>query len=385
MPKSAGNSNVEKLKTGKAKFLVLLVGINQYDDGGIDDLNYCVNDCQKLKVALEKATQVFPEKNIIVHHDHTPELPIVDVVKQSLEKLVTQATKEDTILVYFSGHGFLDKQTQQPILCLKNTQINSLATTGLPVGEVLLVLRELWEKRRDGILSLQVYQEEIGGFKEVLENKAEDVRRGLHGEEESCAQFIFLELVQLGEEGKDTRRRVLKSELLGKKYGKEVMESVLKKLSDARLIVVGGDRSPLTPLNKGGTHQQEKASLVVGGNLSPLVPLSKGGTHQQEKVAFSQESLPNATKPHSILEDNNKKAPLPKGGLGGSEITVEVAHEILIRHWSTLRQWLDKNRTRLQKQREIDERAKKWKQVGQVDGSLLKDVELQQAERETLY
>ncbi|NEP04609.1 MAG: ATP-binding protein, partial [Okeania sp. SIO4D6] len=135
---------------------------------------------------------------------------------------------------------------------------------GLPLLQ--FVLRELWEKRRDGMLSLQVYQEEIGGFKEVLENKAEDVRRGLHREEESCAQFIFLELVQLGEEGKDTRRRVLKSELLGKKYGKEVMESVLKNLSDARLIVVGG-LSPLTPLSKGGTHQEEKVSLGKGKSL----------------------------------------------------------------------------------------------------------------------
>ncbi|NES64487.1 MAG: hypothetical protein F6K24_04065 [Okeania sp. SIO2D1] len=317
---------------------------------------------------------------------------------------------------------------------------------GLPLLQ--FVLRELWEKRRDGMLSLQVYQEEIGGFKEVLENKAEDVRRRLHGEEESCAQFIFLELVQLGEEGKDTRRRVLKSELLGKKYGKEVMESVLKKLSDARLIVVGGDRSPLTPLNKGGTHQQEKVSLVVGGNLSPLAPLSKGGTHQQEKVAFSQESLPDATTPHSTLEDNNNKkaplpkwglggslsqeslpdattphstpednsnkkaplpkgglggslsqeslpnattpnftpkdnnnkAPLPKGGLGGSEITGEVAHEILIRHWSTLRWWLDENRSRLQQQRQMEQDAKKWVQHRRVDDFLLRGVALQNAE-----
>ncbi|NET16958.1 MAG: hypothetical protein F6K08_31155, partial [Okeania sp. SIO1H6] len=221
-----------------------------------------------------------------------------------------------------------------------------------------------------------------------------------------CAQFIFLELVQLGEEGKDTRRRVLKSELLGKKYGKEVMESVLKKLSDARLIVVGG-LSPLTPLSKGGTHQEEKVSLGKGksleeygdvakyGDVSPLVLLSKGGTNEEEtnkkaplgkgglgglKITISQESLPDATTPHSTLEDNNKKAPLPKEGLGGSEITVEVAHEILICHWSTLRWWLDENRSRLQQQRQMEQDAKKWVQHGRVDDFLLRGVALQNAE-----
>ncbi|NEO56096.1 MAG: hypothetical protein F6K54_25290 [Okeania sp. SIO3B5] len=197
---------------------------------------------------------------------------------------------------------------------------------GLPLLQ--FVLRELWEKRRDGILSLQVYQEEIGGFKEVLENKAEDVRQSLHGEEESCAQFIFLELVQLGEEGKDTRRRVLKSELLGKKYGKEVMESVLQKLSDARLIVVGGK-----------------------------VESGEKGENLEENVAES-------------VEQNLEEL----------EITVEVAHEILIRHWTTLRWWLDENRSRLQQQRHIEERAKNWVQHGRVGGSLLRDVELQNAE-----
>ncbi|NEP40539.1 MAG: peptidase C14, partial [Okeania sp. SIO2H7] len=142
MPKSAGNSNVEKLQTGEAKLLILLVGINQYDDARINNLNYCVNDCQELKSALELATKLFTNKTIIIHHDNTPESPHLDVVKNSLEKLVSQATKEDTILIYFSGHGFLDKQTQQPILCLKNTQTNNLATTGLPVAEILQKLAE---------------------------------------------------------------------------------------------------------------------------------------------------------------------------------------------------------------------------------------------------
>ncbi|MGD1717196.1 hypothetical protein [Dapis sp. BLCC M172] len=57
MPKSVGNSNVEKLKTGEAKLLILLVGINQYDDTRINNLNYCVNDCQELKAALESSTK----------------------------------------------------------------------------------------------------------------------------------------------------------------------------------------------------------------------------------------------------------------------------------------------------------------------------------------
>ncbi|NEP08104.1 MAG: hypothetical protein F6K18_29895 [Okeania sp. SIO2C2] len=40
MPKSAGNSNVEKLQTGEDKILIILVGINQDDDSRINNIEF---------------------------------------------------------------------------------------------------------------------------------------------------------------------------------------------------------------------------------------------------------------------------------------------------------------------------------------------------------
>ena len=62
------------------------------------------------------------------------------------------------------------------------------------------------------------------------------------------------------------------------------------------------------------------------------------------------------------------------------EATVEVVHEILIRHWSSLRWWLEENRSRLRSQRQIEQAATLWLQKGKQDDFLLKGVRLAEAE-----
>jgi len=64
-------------------------------------------------------------------------------------------------------------------------------------------------------------------------------------------------------------------------------------------------------------------------------------------------------------------------------VTVEVAHDILIRYWSTLRGWLEENRDRLRKQRQIEQASQLWLQSGQQSDFLLQGVRL--AEAEDLY
>ncbi|MEO0491412.1 MAG: WD40 repeat domain-containing protein, partial [Cyanobacteria bacterium J06659_2] len=62
-----------------------------------------------------------------------------------------------------------------------------------------------------------------------------------------------------------------------------------------------------------------------------------------------------------------------------SPITIEVAHEILIRRWSTLRWWLDENRSRLRSQRQIEQAAQQWHTAGQQPEYLLQGVRLEAA------
>jgi WD40 repeat protein/uncharacterized caspase-like protein len=146
MPSGVPSSNQKKLESGKAKLWILLVGVNHYDDDILADLNYCAADCKDLGIALEKATQRFPQREIIAIHDGAMRSPTWQEVKQNLRKF-RSAQPDDTVLFYFSGHGFLNPDTQQPLLCLANTKTDRssgetrvLADAALAVDELLLEL-----------------------------------------------------------------------------------------------------------------------------------------------------------------------------------------------------------------------------------------------------
>jgi len=192
------------------------------------------------------------------------------------------------------------------------------AAGDLPLLE--FVLEQLWEHRQAGELTLQAYLEQIGGLKGALERKAQAVYDSLDPDAQRCAQWLFLSLTQLGEGTEDTRRRVLKSDLVVEKYPAALVQRTLQALTTAKLVVVNWEEE------------------TVG---------SRGSD-----------------------------SPEPLQGC----VTVEVAHEILIRHWSTLRWWLEENRARLRSQRQIEQAAHLWHQSGQQSDFLLRGVRLAEAE-----
>ncbi|WP_414755162.1 eIF2A-related protein [Anabaena sp. CCY 9910] len=202
----------------------------------------------------------------------------------------------------------------------------------LPLLE--FVLEQLWEHRQAGELTLSAYQQQIGGIKGALERKAQEVYESLDSQAQECARWIFLSLTQLGEGTEDTRRRVLKSELVVKKYADDLIERTLLALISAKLVVVN-----LEEESKVEAGQSRTSSSLP----TPYYPLSLEGTPP-------------------------------------SPITIEVAHEILIRHWSTLRWWLEENRNRLRSQRQIEQAAALWKHHHAQPDFLLQGIRLAEAE-----
>ncbi|MBD2195517.1 MULTISPECIES: caspase family protein [Calothrix] len=128
------------LKTGEAKLWILLVGVNEYQDSGLPSLRYPAVDCQGLKEALVKATKGFPNKEVIIHHDFAAQSPTLETIRSSLQRIVSQTQSQDSILLYFSGHGMLDPHTQQAVLCLADTRKDDLLSTGLGLQELLQML-----------------------------------------------------------------------------------------------------------------------------------------------------------------------------------------------------------------------------------------------------
>ncbi len=125
------------LRTGEAKLWILLVGINDYVDDSLPYLRYPAVDCQGLGEAFELATEGFPNKEVIVHHDNTPQPPTLEVVRASLQRIVSQSKATDSILLYFSGHGMLEPSHQEAVLCMRDTRKDDLLGTGLRMQELV--------------------------------------------------------------------------------------------------------------------------------------------------------------------------------------------------------------------------------------------------------
>ena len=178
-----------------------------------------------------------------------------------------------------------------------------LADVGNEPGNLPLVefaLYRLWKEQENKQLTHGGY-EKIGGVKQALAHHAQKVYEDLSSQEQTIAQHIFLQLVQLGEGTEDTRRVVSQKDLFSNNYCDEEIITVVQKLVKARLIVT---KSPLTLLAKGGSRRR------------------------------------------------------------GDQAVVDVSHEALIRHWQQLRTWLDESRENLLFQRKIETAAREWKRQG---------------------
>ncbi|MBH8562459.1 caspase family protein [Nostoc sp. CENA67] len=191
------------------------------------------------------------------------------------------------------------------------------------------VLEQLWEHRdqNTGELTVKAYREQIGGIQSALERKSQAVYDSLAPEEKIVAQWIFLSLTRLGEGTEDTKRQVRKSNLFEGKYSPVIVESTLQKFIAAKLIVV--------------------------------------------KLAEDESNIGQSRTNDEITEELQ---------LLKSEVTVEVAHEILIHHWSTLRWWLDENRDRLHQQQRLEKKVKEWQAKNKHPDFLLQKTQLTEAE-----
>ncbi|MGD2158178.1 MAG: BTAD domain-containing putative transcriptional regulator, partial [Anaerolineales bacterium] len=97
-------------------------------------------------------------------------------------------------------------------------------------------LLETWKRREGRTLTLAGYMD-AGGVRGAIAATAERVyNQQLNEEQQTIARKIFLRLTELGEGTQDTRRRIRVEELVPSSEGSLVIEVVLRKLVDARLI-----------------------------------------------------------------------------------------------------------------------------------------------------
>src|SRR3974390_3288450 len=107
------------MEEGKKRGLV--IGINQYDKGlGFDALTYAEADAREVyEIFKNKKVAEFEEVVLVDKNQTSTE------VQQKLADILNKTQKDDVIVIYFAGHGKLDKRDR---LCLvtTDTEINKL-------------------------------------------------------------------------------------------------------------------------------------------------------------------------------------------------------------------------------------------------------------------
>ena len=140
----------------KPKLWIVAVGINKYQDPEISNLNCCTNDALSLadalkKVALHKKTDresIFErvETTLIGDFDSNSASSFDSVLEPTTANILTsleaqsKARSQDTILFYFSGHGFYDSSTKETILSVYTTKKDALSTTGLAISQAIEII-----------------------------------------------------------------------------------------------------------------------------------------------------------------------------------------------------------------------------------------------------
>ncbi|GAA4009962.1 hypothetical protein GCM10022247_35130 [Allokutzneria multivorans] len=116
------------------------------------------------------------------------------------------------------------------------------------VGALPLLAHSLlatWQQRDQGQLTIAGYRS-TGGIRGAIETTAEAAWRDLSGLEQAAARSLLLQLVQIGSDTQDTRRRLSRDELLARTRDRGSAEHALEVLAAARLITLDAEAVQIT-------------------------------------------------------------------------------------------------------------------------------------------
>ena len=216
-----------------------------------------------------------------------------------------------------------------------------LDVAGTP-GELPLIqhtLLELWRRREidpakgTSHLTLEAYVE-LGGIRNVLNQRASEFIEQLSPLEQTVAQRIFVNLCKLGEGVEDSRRQACKNELINPDFPADMVEQTLEKLVAAKLVVI----------SQGEARSEQSESTDIA------LPAIAWSSQNRTTTALSTWFL----KQSGAVGDIRQHA----------AVYIDIVHESLIRSWPLLREWLNHQRQALRRQRSLEQAAQEWWRQG---------------------
>jgi len=110
-------------------YYIISIGINQYQDDFWPELKWPANDAEKVSQRFGRNTQYNIAKLTLINQNAT-----LENIQQKLIQIAQNITFDDTVILYFSGHGTLAKNDQGEfarVAVLHDTDNASLLKTGL--------------------------------------------------------------------------------------------------------------------------------------------------------------------------------------------------------------------------------------------------------------
>lgn len=144
-----GDSGMEPYQIRYGKVMVVGVGINQYDH--FPNLNYAVDDCEKVVGHFKNAYGLSDNWAITFKDKDATAIKVLRFIKQNVVKLLDE---EDTFIFYFSGHGApephahsLENDGLKKYLLLSDSEPGALSLTALSLDNLAQLLSSLPCKR----------------------------------------------------------------------------------------------------------------------------------------------------------------------------------------------------------------------------------------------
>jgi hypothetical protein len=119
----------------------LLVGINQYIDQVISRLNFSVKDIREFyEIIVDPKKGKYSEASVKLLCDDCDDKPTRNSILSKLTNMARNANTEDSILFYFSGHGY-EKDDKAFILCT-DSYTNAIEETAIPMETVKRIMQD---------------------------------------------------------------------------------------------------------------------------------------------------------------------------------------------------------------------------------------------------
>jgi hypothetical protein len=136
------------------EFWAVVIGVGRYENAGIPFLKYSVPDADAMYQVLTTTVGI-KKDNVMLLTDRTERKPTLRNIKYALGTfLARSARKDDTVLVYFAGHGApevdprgIERDGLAKYLIPADADPDDLYSTGLPMDELQTIFGRIEAER----------------------------------------------------------------------------------------------------------------------------------------------------------------------------------------------------------------------------------------------